>query len=164
MKLKSQISTILALTAGMLALATTAVAAEPQASYRDANERAGAAPTAQTSISNGADAHARSQTASATPSTSGQYLDAAERAAAGATHANAGQPVGHVDVFVGSKTPVGSSSVSTRSFDWSAAAIGASSTLMLALFIGATRPGPGPGSRGCAARVGKPRIHWKNHM
>ena len=85
MTIKTQISTILALTAGMLALATTAAAAGPQTSYRDANERAGAAPNAQTSIPNAADAHARSQTAPATPNASAQHLDVIERAAAAAT-------------------------------------------------------------------------------
>jgi hypothetical protein len=144
MKLKAQIGAFLALTAGLLAFASIAVAAGPQTSFRDANERAGALSSAQASIPTYADAHARSQVGQAlSPNDAVAYFEAAERAAAGVARVNAGQPIGHVDEFTGTKLAVGSSHVSTGvsvddGFDWSAAAIGASTTLMLALLTGAS--------------------------
>jgi hypothetical protein len=142
MNVKARIATtVLLLGLTTLALASSAVAAGPQGSYRDANERAGAAAALPAQVSAYSDANSRSQAVQATsPAGAAAYLDAAERAAADA-RVTPGQVVGHVDVFEGTKTPVGPADVTpvaiSDGFDWGAAAIGASSMFMVALLVGA---------------------------
>lgn len=142
MKSKTRIGATVALATGLLALASTAVAAGPQASYRDANERGGPMGSVQTSVADYGDAHERSQVIRATSPASVGYLDAAERATAG-QRVNSAHLLGHVDVFERGEPVTGPAPGSTgvdveSGFAWSAAAIGASSALMLVLLFGAS--------------------------
>lgn len=134
MNIKTRIATTVALAAGLLTLVSTAVAAGPQAGFSDANERSVIAPSVPTLISDSVDAHQRSHVVGS----------AATTGAAGALGATLRlappRLVGHVDVFepvTGQPTHSTSASIDSG-FDWSAAAIGASSTLLLALLIGAS--------------------------
>jgi hypothetical protein len=117
MNIRTRIATTVALAAGLLALASPAGAATPQ----DANERAGAAVSVPGAVSGYTDANGRSAIGTGRGAGADSYLDAAGRAAA----------------FAGvDEAPTGSSIVSGDGFDWSAAAIGASSGLVLALLLG----------------------------
>jgi hypothetical protein len=128
-KTKTRIGVAAALAGGLLALASAAAAAEPQARYKDAHERGGPIGSLHASVAGYGDAHERSQVIRSTSPASTGYLDAAERASAGQ--------------FVGSAQQLASSASSTgvsieKGSAWSTAVIGASSALLLVLLFGAS--------------------------
>jgi hypothetical protein len=98
---------------------------------------------AQTSISGYLDANERSRPVSAELSTGvGGYLDAGERSRAAQSVVPA-QLIGYVDAFergrpVPQSSPISAGPIADSGFEWGAAAVGASSALMLAFLIGAS--------------------------
>jgi hypothetical protein len=118
MNFTTRIATTVVLAAGLLALASPALAGVSQ----DAHERTVVTANGP-AVSSYTDASGRSSIGAGTASGFDSYLDAAGRAAAGARLD---------DAATASSTVIGDG------FDWSAAAIGASTGLVLAALLGAT--------------------------
>lgn len=141
MKLRSRISMSVALATGVLAVVSTA-AAGGVAGYRDAGERGSLSPTIQTSISGYVDANERSRPFQPAPTVVSRYLDASERSQAGQNVVPA-HLIGYVDAAergrpVPQTSPILATPNADSGFEWGAAAVGASSALMLAFLVGAS--------------------------